>query len=186
MIHSKTNPVPRIVINAECQTMMVTIRDGESQTAEESHSANGDTAGGLNQESHVAESPVVEESHVAGSPADEESHRDEQSSTYAHREVEDFWESQPAERVTTTSMRSRGRSVLCMHWRMERVGDGQDFQLKCSDCMMVISQGENGCKHWPLNRDGTNQFGPRLKCLQCRRLLLRNTRGSATFVTIFD
>ena len=182
----KNSQNPRVVINAECQTMMiltseeesqtmmVATREGESQTAEKTESAPcGDVAGGLQR---------VEESQNAES---------RNAESHAGRSVSgDYWdirESHSAEGCYDNTSISRGirlrsGTVMCMHWRLDRRGEGKDFIMSCLHCMTVIARGEEGCKHLPLCRDGTNQFGPRIKCLQCRKLLLHNIRGSARYL----
>ena len=73
-------------------------------------------------------------------------------------------------------------TVMCLHNSLTRTGRGANFLLSCSSCGMIICAGETGCSHDRITMSGTNQFGPRMLCVDCNTLLLRNVSGSARYI----
>ena len=74
-------------------------------------------------------------------------------------------------------------SRTCRHKSQDlvRTGRGAEFILMCTRCNFVIVRGESGCQHLAVRHDGSNQYGPRLRCNACSQLLLQNLKVNQRF-----
>ena len=74
-------------------------------------------------------------------------------------------------------------SRICRHESSDlvRTGRGAEFILMCTRCNFVIVRGESGCQHLAVRHDGSNQYGPRLRCNTCSQLLLQNVKVNQRF-----
>ena len=74
-------------------------------------------------------------------------------------------------------------SRTCRHKSQDlvRTGRGAEFILMCTRCNFVIVRGESGCQHLAVRHDGSNQYGPRLRCNTCSQLLLQNVKANQRF-----
>ena len=74
-------------------------------------------------------------------------------------------------------------SRICRHESSDlvRTGRGAEFILMCTRCNFVIVRGESGCQHLAVRHDGSNQYGPRLRCNACSQLLLQNLKVNQRF-----
>ena len=84
----------------------------------------------------------------------------------------------------------RRTDKVCAHTQRKlqrRLVDGR-FEIQCTGCRSTVSSERlpagsqvPACFHVNLSRDGSNQQGPRLRCTDCKCLLLKNTRGSIRY-----
>ena len=70
----------------------------------------------------------------------------------------------------------------CQHKSVLRQVRQGLFEMRCTTCGFLIVREPLpvACEHISIDYRGTNQHGPRLRCMgQCKKVLLKNTRDEA-------
>ena len=73
---------------------------------------------------------------------------------------------------------------ICTHQKVDRtsLGPGPNHKIQCKDCDMVLWEGVSDCRHLHFSRNGSNQHGPRIQCMQCGTLLVSNKAGEGRYI----
>lgn len=88
---------------------------------------------------------------------------------------------QPTVQVQPERERQQADTVTrCMHGRegLVRMRRNGMFELMCRTCgMLIVREPEPvSCEHSTVDYSGTNQHGPRLRCVGCKKLLVKAHR----------